>query len=239
MAIDAIIFDLDDTLVDTSGELILPAHQEAAAAMIAAGLQGTLEEVTQRRLALAAAEPGTSVDVRMTAFFRSADPEAVVRAGHDAFYGRKVARLSAMDGIHDVLEVLGARHRLFLVTIGHPDTQRTKVELAGLGRHFEAVVLVDIRTETKHDAFAALLQERGLSPASVVAVGDSVEREIAAARRLGMWAVRVLHGEGEGRRIESPAWQPHYSVPGVHAVPAVLEDIEADGGTPPPLGFGA
>ena len=57
-------------------------------------------------------------------------------------------------------------------------------------------------------------------------VGDRVDGEIRAARELGCWAVRVARGEGQWAQSPSPIHQPHYTVPDVTALPAVLEDIQ-------------
>jgi putative hydrolase of the HAD superfamily len=230
MKVRAVVFDLDDTLIDTSGQLLLPAHQEAAAAMVAAGLQATVEQVAQKRLDFAAAAPGPEVDLRVAHFFDCVDPEAAARAGHQAFYGRRVRSLDAIQGVHELLEELGRQRSLFLVTAGFEATQRKKVELTGLERHFEQVTVLDVLSQTKDAAFGAILEGEGLAPQEVVAVGDRIDAEIAAARRLGLWAVRVLHGEGARLTPAGPEQRPHYSVPSVLALPLVLEDIEADGG---------
>ncbi len=220
--IRAVVFDLDDTLVDTSGQLLVPAHTEAAAAMIAAGLPGTLEEVTQKRLDLSRAHPREPADVRVAQFYGVTDV-AVVEAGHNAFYRRTVRALDPFPDAIPVLEELGARGLLrLMVTAGFERTQLTKLKLAGLDAHLDTIVVVDAH---KEEAIAALLDEHALQPPHVVVVGDRIDREIAAARRLGCWAVRVAHGEGRYARVNAPEERPHYTIPGVAALLAVLEDI--------------
>ncbi|MDP7111850.1 MAG: HAD family hydrolase [Myxococcota bacterium] len=225
--ISAVVFDLDDTLIDTTGQLLAPAHADAAAAMITAGLPGTIEDVARKRMDVARAHPGESVDLLVARLFGCTD-QAIVVAGHKAFYERRVGRLEAFEDAEPVLRVLLEEgRRLFLLTTGHPPTQRKKVELAGLGAWFERMVFVDINTSNKETALAELLADGGLEPSAVVVVGDRIDREIAAARKLGCWAVRVDHGEGRHASPDNPRQQPHYTIPGVQAVPAVLEDIEA------------
>lgn len=224
--IKAVVLDLDDTLIDTTSQLVGPAHTEAAAAMIAAGLSGGLEEVARKRLALARAHPRESVDALVASYF-GCDDVAVVRAGHDAFYNRKVTHLEPFEDSIPVLQELGSRGtQRLLLTVGHPGTQRQKIELAGLGPHVDEVVIVDSREPDKEPALVRLLVGRSLDPTSVVVIGDRIDREIAAARRLGCWAVRVDHGEGRFARPASPEEQPHYTVPGIGALPAVIHDIE-------------
>ncbi len=226
--IRAIVFDLDDTLIDTTGQLVVPAHQEAAAAMIAAGLEATVAEVAEKRIDFSRAAPVEEVDLRTAAFFGAKDVGAVAAAGHQAYFGRRVRSLSPWPFAAGVLEALAPR-RLVLVTSGFERTQRKKLELCGLGAFFEAVEVVPVGGD-KGAAMARLLE--GTDLADCVAVGDRIDREIEAGRRLGMWTVRVAAGEGQYASPQN-AWQrPHYTVPSVEALPAVIEDIEASGEEP-------
>ena len=231
--IQALIFDLDDTLIDTAGQLLEPAHIEAATAMIQAGLAGSIEDVSQRRIELGRAHPGQSVDLLTAQSFGCTDPEEA-RAGHDAFYRRTVTRLDPFPEAPAILEALAPDRRLFLVTVGHPATQQTKVELTGLARHFEAIRYVDIAAPDKQPAIAELLT--GIDPARAVVVGDRIDGELEAGRRLGCWTVRVDRGEGRWLRPKNPFQQPHYTIPGVEALPAILADIELGDGDPSPQG---
>ena len=223
--IQAIVFDLDDTLIDTAGLLLEPAHVEAAAAMIQAGLAGSLEEVAGRRIELGRAHPGQSVDQATAQAFGCTDP-AVVRAGHDAFYRRTVTRLDPFAEAPAVLDSLAPGRRLFLVTVGHPPTQRKKVELTGLERHFDAIRYVDIAAPDKLPAIRELLADAGIEPGGAVVVGDRIDGELEAGRRLGCWTVRVDRGEGRWLRPSNRFQQPHYTIPGVEALPALIEDVE-------------
>lgn len=220
--IRAVVFDLDDTLIDTSGQLVAPAHRKAAAAMIAAGLEASLEEVAEKRLDFARAAPIEEVDLRVAAFFGGGREAA--EAGHQAYFGHRIASLDPFPFVPAVLDQLAPR-TLLLVTAGLEATQRKKLELAGLVRYFEEAVVVDVGGD-KGVAIARLLRERTIAFEEAVVVGDRLDREIAAGRRLGTWTVRVAYGEGESSLPQGPHQRPHYTVPTVEALPAVIEDIE-------------
>jgi FMN phosphatase YigB (HAD superfamily) len=227
--IRGVVFDLDDTLIDTTGQLLIPAHSEAAAAMISAGLPGSLEEVARKRLDLSRARPRESVDLLVARFY-GVDDHAIVTAGHEAFYNRAVRRLEPFEDAIAVLESLAEDHIVCLcVTAGHPETQQRKLSLTGLAAHLTTVCVVP-PGDSKEEAIAELMREHDLTPEATVVIGDRIDREIAAARRLGCWAVRVDHGEGRFARPEVPDEQPHYTVPGVIALRAVIDDIEENAG---------
>jgi putative hydrolase of the HAD superfamily len=226
--IRAVVFDLDDTLIDTTGQLVLPAHQEAAAAMIAVGLEASVRDVAEKRMDFAKAAPVEEIDLRVASFFGAKDVSAVAAAGHAAYFGRTVRSLSAWPFVGAALDGLAGRRRC-LVTSGFEATQRKKIELAGLEAYFDAIEVVPVG-EDKGPALARVVG--AIAPEECVAIGDRLDREIQAARQLGMWAVRVAAGEGQYASPQN-AWQrPHYTVPSVEALGAVIEDIEESGAAP-------
>ncbi len=226
--IRAVVFDLDDTLIDTTGLLVAPAHREAAAAMIAAGLEASLEEVAEKRIDFAKAAPVEQVDLRVAAFFGAG--EEVAAAGHRAYFGRSVAELEPFSFVPAVMEALSER-TLLLVTAGFEATQRKKLELAGLVDYFDAAEVVPVGGD-KGVVIARLLREREIPVEATVVVGDKVDGEIEAGRRLGAWTVRVAYGEGAAGVPQGPLQRPHYTVPSIEALPAVIEDIEGSGDGP-------
>jgi len=231
-AVRAVVLDLDDTLFDTSGTLIGPANREAAAAMIGAGLTGTIEAVARRRMALSRAHPSDDPDALTVRSFGLEGRDDVAAAGRRAFYSRTIRSIEPFPETIGVLESLAGRVELCLLTTGSPATQQRKVDLLGIERFFAEVVLVDIAAENKLDALASLQRRRGWASDDVVVVGDRIDREIAAGRRLGMWTVRMAHGEGRHMTPTGPEQQAHYTIAGIDGLLHVLEDIAATGDSP-------
>lgn len=90
-----------------------------------------------------------------------------------------------------VLEDLGRDHRLALVTNGAPDVQREKLAGTTLGARFAAVVISGEVGAGKPDPaiFQAALDAIGVPSAEAVMVGDSLERDVAGARRAGLRSI--------------------------------------------------
>ena len=170
-----VIFDLDDTLIDTHGVLLPEALERVAAA---AGLP------------LAALDPaGKSIDEVLA----GADlaPDARARAAA-AWYDPAVPELEPLPGAREVLAGLRPAARLFLLTRGNPERQRNKVAACGLGPYFEDVLVRPIEgTGSKRDDIVAILERCGVSPAGCVVIGDDPDDELAHARALGCLAIEV------------------------------------------------
>lgn len=194
---DAVVFDLDDTLYDCMGQCVVPAHREAAAAMVAAGLPASVERTFEERMARSGA--GEALDRAVAEALGAPDVEAVAAAGRRAFFDRDPGPVAPHPFTHDVLRRVRARARTALITTGIPRTQRLKIERLGLDDAFDVVLLHDLdRGGGKEALLRELLGERRLDPARVLVVGDRPSSEIAAARRLGCAALRIRAGEFSG-----------------------------------------
>lgn len=222
--VQAIVFDLDDTLIDTTGLLLGPANAEAAEAMVAAGLRATREGVAAVRLDMSRGGAGQDVDLLTARRFGGG--EEIARAGRDAFYRRRIESLEPLPGVPDLLLRLRRDRRIFLVTAGDPETQRRKVEIAGLAPLFDEIRCVGLRLEDKESAIRDLLATSGTEPGEAVVVGDRVDAEIEAGRRIGCWTVLVRRGEGRWLVPAGPLQRPHHTIPDPRGLVDVLAAIE-------------
>ena len=225
--ISAVVLDLDDTLIDTSGELIPAAHREAAEAMVEAGLPASVQAVHDERMRLQEERATEDIDVLAAAAFGHPSDGDAVEAGRSAYYGRQLDRLDPVPDAVPVLERLSGACTLLLMTTGDPDTQRRKVELADLGRWFVEALYLPLSAADKRRGLRDLLERHGLEPARVVVVGDRIDREIAAGNALGTWTVRVEAGEGGALRAADPGERAHFAIPGIGDLPRVLARIDA------------
>jgi FMN phosphatase YigB (HAD superfamily) len=234
--IDAIVLDLDDTLIDTSGTLIEPAHRAAAQAMVDAGLRAPVEAVARARIDVARGRPDRVDEAVAKHFAAGTDEErvaAIAAAGRDSFLRPDVDAVAALPGARETVAALrGAGFRLFLLTTGDVSIQRRKADRAGFADGFVDRVFVPPDGADKRAGLRQLIRYHQLDPARTLVVGDRVDREIAAGRLAGCWTVRVLRGEGESQRPEAPEQQPHYSVPSVEALADVIADIDANDDSP-------
>jgi len=217
----AVIFDLDDTLIDSAGVLVPAGHRQAAVAMVAAGLKASVEDVVRARMELFAQDPRADLEARVLARFGATDP-AIALAGKVAYHKPLVPSEGlALPGAHAMLRRLMRDYPLFLVTRGDTAAQADKARKAKLVGSFDQIVYVPLASD-KRAAFTALLGRMGLAGGECVAIGDRPDAEIAAANALGMWTVRVHRGEFAALVPRTADEVPHWTVTDVREVQPLL-----------------
>jgi putative hydrolase of the HAD superfamily len=196
-AVRAVVFDLDDTLYDCWRRCVLPAHREAARAMVAAGLGAPEEEVARRRRLLAGIEE--DLDAVVARSFPCSDPVRVAQAGRRAFFVRDPGPLAPHPFAREILAAVRTTARTVLLTSGDPATQRRKLDRLRLSDAFDEVLLDDIvegtRRPSKREMLERFLHRAGLAPREVLVVGDRPGAEIRAAQEIGCPALRIRAGE--------------------------------------------
>jgi putative hydrolase of the HAD superfamily len=95
-----------------------------------------------------------------------------------------------LPGAVETLAALRSRHRLELLTKGHPEDQHRKLTASGLGGLFEHVTVVD---EKDPEVYRSLVAERGFDPDSTWMIGNSPMSDIWPALAAGLGAVLVPH----------------------------------------------
>jgi HAD superfamily hydrolase (TIGR01509 family) len=197
----AVFFDLDDTLIDTAGQLVELALEDAADAMLRAGLgadRGELIDFLQSKAR--AAQGGNYFAAAAEQFSQGcadSSPSSVAKEARAAFFAADVPDLEPLPCCRRLLRQLRERgSRLLLITAGNPETQRRKIDRLGFAATFDAIAYVNsLEGETKLPAFLQLLERYAFDPSDCLCVGDRVVGEIRDANSLGMWTARMRGGE--------------------------------------------
>ena len=111
---------------------------------------------------------------------------------HVISLGERIATqpMQLLEGVPETVARLAQGHELTLLTKGHPEEQKLKIERSGLARFFaEAMVVREKNTET----YSRLIQERGLEPKSTWMIGNSPRSDINPALAAGLNAVFIPH----------------------------------------------
>jgi len=111
---------------------------------------------------------------------------------HVLLLGQRIASppVQVLPDVAETLRELAGRHDLMLLTKGHPEEQRLKIERSGLESRFTATAVVH---EKAVDTYRAIVQERQLDPARTWMIGNSPRSDINPALRAGLNAVFIPH----------------------------------------------
>jgi FMN phosphatase YigB (HAD superfamily) len=193
--LDAVVLDLDDTILDTAGLLVPVADRRAIQAMIDAGLpvdadtaSATLSELRSQGVenlfgAIVARHGGT--------------PECAA-AATETFYCFDVPPIALEPDVDVALHDLYRAAPLALLTAGHEPTQRQKVRRLDLEPLFVECVYVPLHAPGgKEPALRELLHRRGWRPEHVVVAGDRPASDIRAGNAVGCRTVLVRAPGGE------------------------------------------
>ncbi|HSR69306.1 MAG TPA: HAD family hydrolase [Acidobacteriota bacterium] len=229
----ALVFDLDDTLIRTYDDLIVPLEREAARLM----LQYRAEERQQESGGAARPElPDCETLAETLLHYRRSDPAGlrgavgrqVPQLGAGAWEAREklfrnpsVSALRRMPGVRRMLDELRLHYRLFLLTHGFADFQQRKLDKSGLGRYFDGVRMV-ARSREKGEALAALGPALRLQPAEIGVIGNRLDVEIRMGLALGCFTVWVRSGEGSEMPVGQAGGRPHEVVEDLSVLAGLL-----------------
>ena len=190
--LDAVVFDLDGTLVDTAPDL--HAH-----------LNEMLAELGRPGFGLDEVRPMIGDGARML-LRRGLDASGGMPVGvdleslFDEFLRRYTARPlrfgAAFDGVAEALEALGAAGIKLGVCTNKPQAPTDRLlALLDLQRHFPAVIGGDVLAVRKPDPghLLAVLDRLGAEPARALMVGDSAN-DVQVAEAVGVPCVLVSFG---------------------------------------------
>ena len=116
--------------------------------------------------------------------------------------------LEPFPGIEDLLDMLGVKQSLGLLTDGYLAAQRAKLDALGLARHFVATVFSDAwgrqAWKPSPEPYRAILDRLGVASSECVYVADNPLKDFLGARRVGMSSIRFRWAGGEYARLEPP-----------------------------------
>lgn len=189
-----IIFDLDDTLIDTSG-CITPIKLKAALQrMMESGLSIPDFNVAFEQL-MQIDRLKESGRATLEEFLR-AHP-VFLEIGLKELYEtscEKIPVASTPDTL-ELLQELKRSHTLALVTIGERDQQMQKMKNAGIDFLLFSKIVVCARPN-KGLHYEAIATELGYPASEVVVCGDRIITDLSPAKALGFKTVHVLWGRG-------------------------------------------
>jgi FMN phosphatase YigB (HAD superfamily) len=192
-----IIFDLDDTLIDTSGCITYHKLEDALHVMVKEGMSVSnfshaLELL--RRLD-STAESARSALAEFIEII-GAD-QRFFEMGVKEIYEPQILELPIfpLEGAIEILNELGQQHQLALVTVGNSFLQMDKLKKAGIdSRIFSKIAVIEERNKKPH--YQMIVEELSYASNEVIVCGDKIAIDLIPARELGFKTVHMQWGRG-------------------------------------------
>ncbi len=190
--IKAIIFDLDDTLYDCSGTLVLKSRKRAAK-IISGTINCSEKEALELQLKLEEKlGPKTDIYREIANLHKLSDKfYKEVSKTVDALNIKDITLFPDVTASISKLKIIG--YKLILVTAGDRDLQERKIKALGLERAFDEIIITD-NSSGKEKCFREVLIKYDLKSEQVFCVGDKIKDEIEVGENMGMLTALMKHG---------------------------------------------
>ncbi len=213
MKYKAIAFDLDDTLIDTTNELIPFACRKIHTYLTSEGYGGTYEDFDVSRKEYVKTKSHKE-------FFKSFAPSLTNEKNKDTllptlnryFYEPEIPPgLVLMPGAEENLELLAPKYKLYVVTAGVVTAQERKLlqlKITRFVKQENILVAAEGAFETKKAAFEKIVSDLKIRPEELLSVGNRLSQEIRMAKQIRARTCYFQYGE---HAEDTP--QDHYEIP--------------------------
>ena len=219
MAYKAIAFDLDDTLIDTTNELIPFACRKIHTYLMSEGYLQSYEEFDVLRKDFVKTKSHKEFFKYLVPTFSTKDstrnPEIIANLNR-LFYEPVIPpNLTMMSGAEDNLIYLGPKYLLFVVTAGVVSAQKRKLAQLQIERFVQSeniLIVGEGAFPTKKTAFEKILKDGQLKPHELLSIGNRLSQEIRMAKQLDCHTCYFQHGEHADDKAHDQFEIPDYTI---------------------------
>ncbi len=203
-----IIFDMDNTLFDTYGQLGIKVLDSMIKKMKEHGLTDEQEKIMREKY--------------ITTGFRTVAnqlklSDELKEIGKSTYKEMDLSEITPFD---DVGLIKDFTQKKVLVTSGTEKVQNEKIRILGIAPLFDEIIIDPIGSgESRDKIFRELLEKYKVKPEEVMVIGDNAEAEIAASNKLGMVTVQIF------RRPFLKGKADHY-VKDLYEVQKILDEMK-------------
>ena len=186
--VQAVIFDLDDTLY---GEKSYVRSGYEAVARCFPQIENMAEKLWQ---AFLLRQP--AIDMVLAA-------EGLTDRKAEALetYRYQIPQIALYPGVEALLQRLQTEKKLGLITDGRPEGQRAKLQALGIKQYFDHIIVTDELggpefRKPNEAAFRLMQQKLDVPFAKMVYIGDNTKKDFIAPQALGMQAIHFQNQDG-------------------------------------------
>jgi len=199
MALKAILFDLDNTLIDFM-HFKKETAKAAAKAMVQKGLPATELKIYKRIFEI---YDEYGIEYQKT-FYQVIKPynlevgkaERIQQAAIVAYLKRKFEVLRTYSSVKPILKKLKKKYKLAIVTDAPRNKAWQRLVICEMDDVFDVVVTTDDAGQKKphRTPFEMALKKLKIKPSEALFVGDNVDRDMLGAKQLGMETCLAKYG---------------------------------------------
>lgn len=195
--IKAIVFDLDDTLISEQ-DYIKSGFKSVASIL---SKQHDIEEniLYDTMLSLFEEDSKNIFNRLLDGFNIDYSVEYIKKLIND--YRSHKPNIKLYDDAREILDYLNDKNiRLGMITDGYKITQRNKLEVLNIEKHFECIVVTDELGrefwKPHQKPYDIVKNALNLEYSQIVYVGDNVNKDFITANKLGMYTVMIDRKNG-------------------------------------------
>ncbi|XP_039995394.1 N-acylneuraminate-9-phosphatase isoform X2 [Xiphias gladius] len=238
-AVKAILFDLDNTLIETSRAGGVAIRKTSELLRTTLGLDdsaiSSICDKFKEKLFHETFDPaaGRSIDDVRVGHWEESIQEALGRGAtrplaaqcYSLWKNSRLEALSLSPQISGLLKRLRSRYKLLLLSNGEAQTQREKVEAVGCEEFFDAIVIGGEHAEQKPflSIFTLCFNMLGVGAQDCVMVGDSMDTDIRGGFNAGVRATVWISSAGGA--VPDGSVKPDYTIPTVLDLPHILAQL--------------
>lgn len=221
-----IIFDLDDTLIDTSGSIVPHKLNRALKLMMQEGLQiPDFQQGLDMLLSIDARSESTLDALKEFLELHEAQ-RSLLQLAYDEVYMNKIFDYHVFPTklAIEVLLDLSKKHILAVVTAGVREIQMEKMKKAGIDTSvFSRIVVCESFNKKVH--YQRLVEDLQVSPLDVIVCGDRIKRDLAPGKALGFKTVHMKWGRGLHQLCEGS--EVDFVIESLEQMKGIMTQLEA------------
>jgi len=221
-----IIFDLDDTLIDTSACMTPLKLERALSRMVEEGMEvGDFSKALHMLLQMDQLSHSARAALEEFIEINGFDIRFLSTGLHEIYdaFSEDLPVFPVEDAI-EVLSILSYEHKMAIVSIGNIDQQLWKLKKAGIDSALFCKIHV-LEGKNKKKTYQSLIQEMNLSPQDVLVCGDRISIDLTPAKQLGCMTVHMKKGRGVHSISAEQTHEADFTITHLSQMKKVLLDI--------------
>lgn len=191
MAIKVLIFDLDDTLLDSTEQMRWRAVESACVALREHGFEKKQLECEE----FLAKESLKLMSMKKALKKLCKNDEKLVNIGFDGYHSFDVSGITLHDGVIELLVKFKKKYKIVLLTAGDVDLQKQKLWELRITDMFDIVLYNDRKNKlTKKEELQKIIKKLDFAADQCVVIGDRIDNELRYGKELGMKTILVKTG---------------------------------------------